>query len=94
MRLYLQAFLNQHLSSYTMIQRCPENVQHQFPDTRQIVKWILNNVDCEDSDIRAEITSIRTDDAPDGLRNYLKAALALLLLIDPVPNKRNKNKIK
>ena len=35
---FLQAFLNQHCASHTMLQRCNEHVQHQFPDMRQRVK--------------------------------------------------------
>ena len=47
--------LNQHYESYTMLQRCTEHVQQQFPDTRQIVKWILDKIYFEDSDVRAAI---------------------------------------
>ena len=75
----LQAFLNQHCASYNIIQRCAEHVQHQLSDTRQGVKWILGNVDCEESDVQAALYSIRMDYAPDGLRNDFNAAVAFLI---------------
>ena len=65
----LQAFLNQHCESYTMIQCYTEYFQHQLPDTRQILKWILNKFDFEDSDVRAELSSIGMDDATNDRRN-------------------------
>ena len=61
-----------------MLQRCNEHVKHQFPDTRQRVKWIIDNIYCEDSSVRAAISSIIMDGAPDGLRNDFKIAVALL----------------
>ena len=70
-----------------MLQCCAERVQHQLPNTRKRIKWILDNVDCEYSDIRAELSSIRVDDTPDGLRNDFKSVVALLLPTDPVPKK-------
>ena len=55
---------------------------------RQIFKWILDNVDCEDADVRAALSSIRMDDSPTGLRNDSEAAVAFLFPTDLVPNKR------
>ena len=88
----LKAFLNCHRASYTMLQRYAENAQHQFPDTIQIVKWIVYNVDCEYSDVRAALSSIRMDDTPNGLRNDFEAAVALILPTDPVPKKRKEKR--
>ena len=39
----------------------------------------MDNVDCEDSDVRVALSSIRMDDAPTGLRNYFEVAVAFLL---------------
>ena len=63
-----------------------------MPDTRQRVKFILDNIDCEDSDVWAALSSIRMDDAPDDLMNDSKAAVAFLLPTEPVPKKERKEK--
>ena len=83
----LQAFLNQHCTSYSMLQCCTEHVQHQFPDMRQRVKWIIDNIYCEDSSVRAAISSIIMDGAPDGLRNDSKIAVAFLFPTYMAPKK-------
>ena len=49
---------------------------------------------CEDSEVQAEISSIRMDDAPDGLINCFEAAVAFLLPIDQVSSKRRQKKRK
>ena len=68
--LSLYAFLKQYCALYTMHQCWYEHVQHQLPDTRQMAKFILDNVDYKDSDVQAKISSIRIDDVPYGLINY------------------------
>ena len=62
-----------------MLQYCTEHVQRQWHDTINRVKCILYNVDYEDSDFQAEISSIRKDEAPTGLSNYFEAAVDFLL---------------
>ena len=53
----------------------------------QRVKWILDNADHDNYDIRAEFSSIKMNESPNGLRNDSEAVVAFLLLIDPVPKK-------
>ena len=51
------------------------------------VKWILDNVYCEDSDVRASLSSISMDDAQNGTINDFEAVLSFLFPTDPVPKK-------
>ena len=65
----LQELLNQHSVSYTMIQFWYEHVQHHFPDTRQRVKWIMDNIECEKYDVCEALSLIRMDDTLNYPRN-------------------------
>ena len=84
----LQAFLKQHSATYTMLQFCSDHGQQQLPDTRQRFKWVMDNVDCEDSDVRAALYSIRIDYAPNSLSNEFDSPVAFLWPTNLVPKKK------
>ena len=58
----------------------------------QIVKWILDKIYHEDSDVQAELSSIGMDDVPCGLRKDFEGAVAFLFTTDLVPKKRKEKR--
>ena len=85
--LTLESFLAQHRSAYVTLQRCADNVNCQLPDERSRVQYLLDNIQAEDPNVRAAISSIRMDDTPTGRRNNFESAVAFLLPTDPVAKK-------
>ena len=90
--LSLEAFLGLHRSSYVTLQRCAEHINCQMPDQRSRVQYLLENIQAEDSNVKAALSSIRLDDTPNGMRNNFESAAAFLLPTDPVEKKKSKNK--
>ena len=83
----LESFLGQHRSAYVTLQRCADNVNCQLPDERSRVQYLLDNIQADDSNVKAALSSIRMDDTPTGMRNNFEAAVAFLLPTDPVVKK-------
>ena len=90
--LTLEAFLGQHRSSFVTLERCADNVPCQLPDGRTRVQYLLDNIQVEDSNVKAALSSIRMDDTANGMRNNFELAVAFLLPTDPVEKKRAKSK--
>ena len=86
--LTLERYLSQHRQAHTAMQRCAENIQCQVPDQRTRVGYLIENIKCADSDVKAAIAAIKLDDNPTGLRNDFERAVALLIPCDPVAKKR------
>ena len=83
----LESFLGQHRAAYATLQRCADNVNCQLPDERSRVQYLLDNIQADDSNVKAALSSIRMNDTPTGMRNNFEAAVAFLLPTDPVPKK-------
>lgn len=88
----LEAFLGQHRSAYVTLERCAEHVHCQLPDDRSRVQFLLENIQVEDANVKAALSSVRLDDTPNGMRNNFEATVAFLLPTDPVEKKKARNK--
>ena len=88
--LTLEAFLGMHRSSFVTLQRCQEHVNCQLPDERSRVQYLLDNIQVEDSNVKAALSSVRMDDTANGMRNNFEATVAFLLPTDPVDKKKSK----
>ncbi len=88
----LEAFLGQHRLTYITLERCTGHINCQLPDERSHVQFLLDNIQAEDSNVKAALLSICLDDTANGMRNNFKAAVSFLLLTDPVDKKRSKGK--
>ena len=86
----LERFLSQHRAAYVSLQRCAENIQVEVPNERTRVKYLIDNIQCSDSDVKAALAAIKLDDNPTGMRNDFEAAAAFLLPVDPVKNNPKK----
>ena len=86
--LTLEAFLGMHRSTFVTLQRCEEHVNCQLPDERSRVQYLLDNIQVEDSNVKAALSSVRMDDTANGMRNNFEAAVAFLLPTDPVERKK------
>lgn len=87
----LEKFLSQHRAAYVSLQRCAENVPVELPNERTRVKYLIDNIEVNDSDVKAAIAAIKMDDREGGLRSDFERSVALLLPVDPVA-KRQKGK--
>jgi hypothetical protein len=88
----LEAFLGQHRSTYVTLERCAENINCQLPDERSRVQFLLDNIQADNSNVKAALSSIRLDDTANGMRNNFEAAVSFLLPTDPVEKKKSKSK--
>ena len=85
----LATFLSMHRTAFTQLQRCHEMVPCQIPDDRARVGYLIDNIDCDDHDVRAALAAIKLQDP--GMRTDFEQAVAFLLPVDPVTiKKRNK----
>jgi len=84
----LEAFISQHRNAFVSLQACAEHVQYQLPNEHSRVGFLLEGIQCSDAGLQAAMASVKTDNAPDGLRNNFEATAAHLLPYDPVAKKR------
>ena len=70
------------------MQASAEHVQYQLPNEHSRVGFLLEAIQCSEPGLQAAITSIKTDNGPEGMRNNFEATAAQLLPFDPVAKKR------
>ena len=82
----LHQFLAKHRYSFNSLQRCADHVAVELPNARTRVGYLLDNIDTNDKDVTAALSSIRLDDTvdptsgdPTGMRNDFEAAVTFLL---------------
>ena len=85
----LEKFVEQHRAANIALQRCAQHIAYQLPNEHTRVRYLLDNIQCGDADVKAALSSIRLDTAgPNAMRNNFEAAVAFLLPVDPVARKR------
>jgi hypothetical protein len=84
----LERFVAQHRNAFVSMQAASDHVTYQLPNEHSRVGYLLTAIQCSDAGLQAAMASIKTDQAPDGLRNDFEAAASHLLPYDPVQNKR------
>ena len=70
------------------MQQCAEHVEYQLPNSHTRVSYLLDSIQCSDAGLQAAMASVRTDDAPQGMRSDFESAAVHLLPYDPVAKKR------
>ena len=86
----LERFLSQHRAAYVSLQRCAEHIQVELPNERTRVKYIIDNIETSDSDVKAALAVVNLDDGPTGMRTDFERTVAYLLPTDPVKRKQKK----
>ncbi len=86
----LERFIAQHRNAYVSMQAASDHVTYQLPNEHSRVGNLLTAIQCSDAGLQAAMASIKTDQAPTGLRNNFEAAASHLLPYDPVQKKRTK----
>ena len=66
-----------------------EHVQYQLPNEHSRVGFFLEAIQCSDPGLQAAMTSIKTDNGLEGMRNNFEATAAHLLPYDRVATKRS-----
>ena len=84
----LERFIAQHRNAFVSMQAAAEHVTYQLPNEHSRVGYLLEAISCSDAGLQAAMASVRTDQAPTGLRNDFEAAASHLLPHDPVAKKR------
>jgi len=84
----LERFITQHRNAYVSMQAAADHVTYQLPNEHSRVGYLLTAIQCGDAGLQAAMSSIKTDQAPLGLRNNFEAAASHLLPYDPVQKKR------
>jgi hypothetical protein len=70
------------------MQAAAEYVTYQVPNAHSRVGYLLDAIKSNDAGLQAAMASVRTDQAPNGLRNDFEATATHLLPYDPVQKKR------
>ena len=67
---------------------CAEHIQYQLPNEHSCVGFLIDAIQCADAGLQAAMTSVKTDNGPNGLRNNFEKAISHLLPYDPVSKKQ------
>ena len=86
----LHTFLAKHRDSFHLIQRCGDHVTVDIPSERMRVGNLLENIECNDKDVSAALSSVRIGENVNGTRNEFKREVDLILPTEPVKNKKKK----
>ena len=62
----------------------------EIPSERTHVGHLLENIEYNDKDVSAELSSVCLDDNVNGMRNEFERAVAFLLTTDPVNNNKKR----
>jgi hypothetical protein len=84
----LERFIAQHQNAYVSMQAASDHIAYQLLNEHSRAGYLLTAIQCSDAGLQAAMASIKTDQAPDGLRNDFEAAALHLLPYGPVQKKR------
>lgn len=87
----MAAFIKHHRASYNMLEKAADHIEYQLPNERTRVKYLIDNIQCNNPKVEAALANINGDDTPTGKRNNFEAAAAYLLPTCPVATKRRKS---
>lgn len=77
----LEKFTGLHRSAFVMLEEASLHVNFQLPTAHSRVGYLLDNITCQDADLRAALASIRVN--TNNMRNDFDAAVAFLLPVCP-----------
>jgi hypothetical protein len=84
----LERFIAKHRNAYVSMQAgATDHVTYQLPNEHSRVGYLLTAIQFSYTGLQAAMASIKTNQAPDGLRNNFEAAVSHLLPYDPVQMK-------
>jgi len=78
----LEAHLDMHRSSLVALEEASEHVQHQIPEERTRVTYVLNSIDCKDPEVLSAVSAVRQNDP--GMRDDFESAACFLQPTCPV----------
>ena len=77
----LEKFTGLHRSAYVMLEEASLHVNFQLPTNHSRVGYLLDNITCQDADLRAALASIRVN--INNMRDDFDSAVAFLLPVCP-----------
>ena len=88
----LEWFIEQHRSAFISMEQCSQHVAFQLPNEQTRVRYLIDNIQCNDAELQASLAAIRMDKTgPNAKRNNFENAVQFLLPSDPVAKKRKLN---
>ena len=84
----LEHFISQHHNAYVSMSACAEHIQHQLPNGRSRVGFLIDAIQCADAGLQATMASVKTDNGLNGLWNNFERAISHILPYDPIAKKR------
>ena len=63
----LEHFISQHHNAYVSMSACAEHVQYQLHNEYSHIGLLLDAIQCADAGLQAAMTSVKTDNGPNGL---------------------------
>ena len=72
----LKAHLDMHRSSLVALEEASEHAQHQIPEERTRVTYVLNSIECKDPEVLSAVSAVRQNDP--GMRDDFKSAACFL----------------
>jgi hypothetical protein len=84
----LEKFIAQHRNAFVSMTQCAEHVDHQLPNERTRVTYLLDGIKCSDASLQAKMALVQSDDGPNGKMNDFEATASFILPACPVARKR------
>ena len=84
----LEKHCAQHRNAFISMEQCAQHVDYQLPNQHSRVGYLLAGIENNDPGLQAAMAAVRTDKAPDGMRNDFEACVAHIVPYCPVAKKR------
>ena len=88
----LERFVARHQNAHALTQQCAEHVDCQLPSQNARVKFLLDNIESSNSELRASIALVRNDEGTTGEMNKFEDAVAFIVPADPVAKREQQRK--
>lgn len=88
----LEDYLSGMRQHYVSLELCSQNVTVALPTQHSLVGYMIENIQCNDPNVKAAIAAIKLDTGANGMRTDFERAAAFLLPTDPNKQKGGKRK--
>lgn len=89
----LASWVNHIRSAYVSMQSCEPKCNYGLPSERKRVEAMLDHIICQDGDLKAAISNVRSSVGPNGMMENFEEAAAFLMEQCPIAKKRAKDLI-
>eukprot|EP00957_Ditylum_brightwellii_P192352 14643064-Ditylum_brightwellii.AAC.1 len=76
------------------MEQCVKHVDHQLPNQKTRVDYLMNGIECGDPELQAATTLVKNDDAADGKMHDFEKAASFIIPANPVARRATGDKKK